>query len=39
MDIFPMSCVLRNFLSPMYLKYAEDKKSCAALLIKKISHF
>ncbi|MBT8332078.1 MAG: hypothetical protein KJP06_07085 [Deltaproteobacteria bacterium] len=39
MDIFPMSCVLRNFLPATYVKYAAGRKSCAAELIKKISHF
>jgi hypothetical protein len=27
MALFPMSCVLRDFLPSTYFKYAEDKKS------------
>jgi hypothetical protein len=38
MAIFPMSCVLRGFLPSKYFMYAEGKKPCAALLIKKIPH-
>jgi len=38
MAIFPMSCVLRDFLPSTYFKYAEGKKPCAAELIKKIPY-
>jgi hypothetical protein len=33
-----MGCVLREFLSSTYFKYASDKNPCAALPIEKIPH-
>ena len=38
MAIFLVSYVLRGFLPSKYFTYAEGKKPCAALLIKKIPH-
>ncbi len=39
MVIFPISCVLREFMPSTYYQYASGINSCAALLIEKIPHF
>ena len=39
MDLFSLSFVLRGFPPSTYLKYDSGEKPCAALRIKKISHF
>ncbi len=39
MVIFPIVGVLRGVLFSTYLKYASNRKPCAALTIEKIPHF
>jgi hypothetical protein len=36
---FPMGCVLRGFMPSTYYQYASGINPCAALPIKKLSHF